>query len=256
MKLFYKQYDGCRHHVYSILGVKIKLKLSSKELKKIQGERGNRFILHKENGTIEEFPDLNGLKVVFYGKNHTLELWEPINFKPTDYSQSLFQFWGNNNRVTIKKSNKLIKHLMISMQKENNELFIDEELGVETLFLESGDTSNNKITIGRDCLIAKNVNIMADDFHTVYDINNPENVLNKPEQGITIGNHVWITRDASILKGVTIPDNTIIANKSIVTKSFTKENTFIGGIPAKVIKENVNWDSKGVEDYLNEIKKD
>ncbi len=45
----------------------------------------------------------------------------------------------------------------------------------------------------------------------------------------------------SILKGATIFDNSIVAFGSIVTKSFTETNVIIAGIPAKIVKTNINW---------------
>ncbi|HEY9752233.1 MAG TPA: hypothetical protein V6C46_04750, partial [Coleofasciculaceae cyanobacterium] len=52
---------------------------------------------------------------------------------------------------------------------------------------------------------------------------------------------VWIASHVSILKGVSIPDNSIVATRSVVTKSFNMQNTLIGGVPAKVLKNNINW---------------
>lgn len=43
-----------------------------------------------------------------------------------------------------------------------------------------------------------------------------------------------------ILKGVTIGDGAIIAAGSVVSKD-VPPHTLVGGVPAKVIKENVEW---------------
>ena len=43
-----------------------------------------------------------------------------------------------------------------------------------------------------------------------------------------------------MLKGVTIGDNAIIAAGSVVTKD-VPNNTIVAGVPAKVIKTNINW---------------
>ena len=50
-----------------------------------------------------------------------------------------------------------------------------------------------------------------------------------------------------ILKGVTIGDNCIIGAGSIVTKPFDKGNVIIAGVPAKIVKENINWDYKRIK---------
>ena len=57
---------------------------------------------------------------------------------------------------------------------------------------------------------------------------------------IKIGNHVWIGQGATILKGVTIGNNSIIAAGAIVTKDIPA-NCIAAGVPARVIKEDVNW---------------
>ncbi len=48
----------------------------------------------------------------------------------------------------------------------------------------------------------------------------------------------------TILKGVTIEHDSIIATGSIVTKRFSDSFIIIGGIPAKVIKSSVLWESE------------
>ena len=57
---------------------------------------------------------------------------------------------------------------------------------------------------------------------------------------IKIGNHVWIGQGASILKGVRIGDGSIVAAAAVVTKD-VPAHVAVGGIPAKVINENINW---------------
>ena len=45
---------------------------------------------------------------------------------------------------------------------------------------------------------------------------------------------------AVILKGVTIGDGSIVAAGAVVTKDVPAK-TLVGGVPAKVIKENIEW---------------
>nr|HQE12748.1 hypothetical protein [Flavipsychrobacter sp.] len=61
-----------------------------------------------------------------------------------------------------------------------------------------------------------------------------------------IGNHIWIASHVSILKGVHIADNTVVATRAVVTKSFIEKNILIGGMPAKKLKENINWDRQRI----------
>lgn len=90
------------------------------------------------------------------------------------------------------------------------------------------------IEIGKDCTIGRDVVIRSYDGHTLikdgYRIAEP----------IKIGNHVWIGQGASIFKGVTVGDGSIIAAGAVVTKD-VPPHTVVGGIPAKVISENVFW---------------
>lgn len=56
---------------------------------------------------------------------------------------------------------------------------------------------------------------------------------------IKIGNNCFIGMNTTILYGVTLADNVIVASGSVVTKSFLEPNVIIGGNPARVIG---TWD--------------
>ncbi|WP_269686366.1 acyltransferase [Flavobacterium lacustre] len=90
------------------------------------------------------------------------------------------------------------------------------------------------ITIGHDVAISENVTIWDSDTHAIV---GKEDQMTQP---VTIGNQVWIGANVTILKGVTIGDGAVIAAGTVVTKSIPA-HCLAAGIPAKVIKENVNW---------------
>ncbi|MFB9080681.1 DapH/DapD/GlmU-related protein [Flavobacterium procerum] len=52
---------------------------------------------------------------------------------------------------------------------------------------------------------------------------------------VHIKKNAWIGTAATILSGVTIGENSIVAAGAVVTKD-VPDNTIVGGIPAKVIK--------------------
>ena len=53
-------------------------------------------------------------------------------------------------------------------------------------------------------------------------------------QPVNIGNDVWVGGNCTILPGVTIGSNVVIAAGAVVTKD-VPDNCVVGGIPAKVI---------------------
>ena len=96
----------------------------------------------------------------------------------------------------------------------------------------------NKIVIGDNCNIGWNVTLIDGDGHPLCDINNPQNEINK-SRPVIIGNDCWIAAHATIMKGVSLADNTTIPYGSIITKSCKKTKTIFGGSPNSVLKENV-----------------
>lgn len=53
---------------------------------------------------------------------------------------------------------------------------------------------------------------------------------------VKIGNNVWIGAHCTILGGVTVGDNSVIAAGAVVTKD-VPPNVVVGGVPAKILKE-------------------
>lgn len=110
-----------------------------------------------------------------------------------------------------------------------------------TLELGSGRMNNNchllcysSIKIGHGVAIGEGVKIWDSDGHSIL------NADHKMTQPITIGNNVWIGINSTILKGVTIGDGAVIAAGSVVTKD-VPPGALAGGVPAKVIKEKIEW---------------
>ena len=109
-----------------------------------------------------------------------------------------------------------------------------------TLSLGSGYINRNSkikcfdnIAIGEDVVISENCTIWDSDAHSIQ---NKERT--KP---IKIGNHVWIGTNCVILKGITIGDGAVIAAGSVVNKDIPSK-VLAGGVPAKVLEENVEWE--------------
>lgn len=100
----------------------------------------------------------------------------------------------------------------------------------------------NHIIIGNDVVISHNVTIEDFDGHQLYNIleDGTKDKLNISAP-ITIGNHVWIGAKATILKGVTIGDGAVVAAGSVVTSDIPA-HCLCAGVPARVIRENVEWE--------------
>ncbi len=95
----------------------------------------------------------------------------------------------------------------------------------------------HSLQIGDNCAISWNCQFLDEDFHEI-------NYSGKKstQNSIVIGNNVWIGCGVKIYKGTVIPDGCVIASDTIVKGVFETENSLIGGNPARVIKENIQWE--------------
>lgn len=98
-------------------------------------------------------------------------------------------------------------------------------------------TEGKNITIGEDCMFARNIELRTGDNHAIFQNGKR---LNKGGS-ISIGNHVWVGANVKILKGVVVPSGSVIGNASLVTKVLEEENAIYAGTPARLIKSNICW---------------
>ena len=98
------------------------------------------------------------------------------------------------------------------------------------------------ITIGEDCAIAWDVQILDADFHAHGSRGEIVGALaSEFTAPVKIGDHVWIGSHARLYKGVTIADGCIVAGNATVTRSFLESGSLIAGSPARVIKRGIEW---------------
>ena len=139
---------------------------------------------------------------------------------------------GPNASLTIGKNSFIYSGVKILVEKG---AFVSIGAG-SLVSLYSNIFAKERIEIGDGCFVSWGVQIIDSDHHTVV-IDGHDTVPTKP---ISIGDRVWVGCNATILKGVTIGNNCIVAAGAVVTKSFP-DNVLIGGNPARVIKENIDW---------------
>lgn len=187
----------------------------------------------------------------FYTKKYKgLVVFKPcvIDISNRGWVEGILEFnkiWGNNyakqckfrGRLTIKEGARLISRgfriysgAVVSVQP--NAILT---LGKDSYMNNNGTIHCfHSITIGDDVCISENCTFRDSDNHEML---REGYVQSAP---IVIGNHVWIGLNVTILKGVTIGNGCMVAAGAVVTNSFPP-NCLIGGVPAKVIKENISW---------------
>lgn len=204
-------------------------------------DNGNMFVLFKSNGKRIYNPKIKGLKVEFCGRDSTVEIHEPCKFKNCKLKMK------SNCIVRIADTIYLINNLKTeSIMQDNTTVEIGQNFLCCGLTLILADEPNLTIKIGKDCMFARDCVIFPSDAHSIF---NKNGVVINSGENITIGNHVWLGLNVSVLKGSVIPDNCIVGYKSVYTKGSSKDykitdenlGAVFTGVPAKVIKTGIKW---------------
>jgi acetyltransferase-like isoleucine patch superfamily enzyme len=87
------------------------------------------------------------------------------------------------------------------------------------------------VDIGDDVLIGPNVSIITSG-HPIEPSRRRDGVTAAP---IVIERNVWIAAGATIIGGVTVGENSVVAAGAVVTKD-VPPNSLVAGVPAKVIR--------------------
>lgn len=177
-------------------------------------------------------------------------IWEDDNGNRIEFDESLpdnvkIFFEGRNNRICF-GSNLILGDLTIGCGNDG-----ECQIGDNTEIVSADiQVAYAKVSIGRDCLISKNVVIRTHDAHYIFDKNTLDR-LNFAES-IRIGDQVWIAEKAMLLPGAEIGTGSVVGTNTITSSKFG-EFCIIAGVPGKVIKENICWgkDYTAMSNYSN-----
>ena len=165
---------------------------------------------------------------------------------------------GNNNTVVIGDFAQLkgttiyingsFNHITIGPWSYlgGTDLFIEVDggsivIGRHTKFL--GKThlaviEGTSITVGQDCLFSSDIQLRTGDSHSVLDM---EGRRINESQDIVLGDHVWVGTKAFLNKGARVAPHSIVGACALVTKAFEEPHCALAGVPAKVVKRDVDW---------------
>ena len=197
--------------------------------KKIKGKNNNL----SYNGSI-----LQSVVFDIIGNNNS------INIEPDCLLEGVtFVIRGNNHKVNIGSGTKLFDKNEIVFEDNDGVLEIGTNNKFYGVHLAVTEPSS-KIHIGNDCSFAYDIDVRTGDSHSIISLDDSKRT--NFAENVSIGNNVWVAAHCTILKGVNLLDNTIVATRSLVTKSFNEENIILAGIPAKIKKRNVTWSRERV----------
>lgn len=142
------------------------------------------------------------------------------SFDPAEIRDVLSQITGS----TIDESVAVFTPLYINYGK-NTKIGKNVFINFDCVFLDLGG-----ITIEDGVLIAPKVSLLSEG-HPI----NPTDRQSLVPGPIHIKKNAWVSAGATILPGVTIGENSVVAAGAVVSKD-VPANTIVGGVPAKVIK--------------------
>lgn len=156
---------------------------------------------------------------------------------------------GSNNLIIIGNDVQIVSKLIIYNQDNSKDCKIS--IGNKTSFFKTEiltSDHSSSITIGDDCMFSCDTIVYNTDGHSIFQ----DGRLINCAKDLIIGNHVWCGWSSSILKNSYISDGCVVAKGAIVSGKFIDKNVIIAGVPAKVIKENIEWSRKSINETLND----
>lgn len=90
----------------------------------------------------------------------------------------------------------------------------------------------NSLVVGYDCIVAWDTFVTDSDWHQFSKTGMQADTV--------IGDHVWIGIGSKILKGSNIGRDSVVLSNAVVGAGEYPERSLIGGVPAKVLKDNIN----------------
>ncbi len=189
-----------------------------------------------------------------------------IKDKGTFLRNCYFKIKGNENTINIEGGITRLKGCRFLINGSNCQIKIDRDCNLNNVvfYLQddyckievgkhvtiSGKTElavieGKSITIGKECLFSDDIEFRVGDSHSILDMITHKRI--NPSKDISIGDHVWIGHGVKVLKGSNVSENTIVATGAILTGKTFPKNSIIGGVPGKVLRDNVDWCAERLE---------
>lgn len=201
---------------------------------------GNNKIQNHKNKVIYKGNYLKRCKFNIIGKNNEVII-SPNGMGV--FVDCNFYIRGNNNRIIIGSQNSMIK---ADMHIEDDNGLIIFGNGTRLFgYTHLAVIEGTSITFGDSCLFSSNVVFRTGDSHSIIDRTSGKRC--NPSKSITIGNRVWFGNSTTVLKGVRIEADSVVSTGCIMTKGINKTNVILGGIPGRIIKENISWNINRLE---------
>ena len=238
-------YREKRHTTYRLLGIKFNF------LKDFLGYEiignGNKIFV-EENGFLRELENtekIRNLNIQITGNDNKI-----ILRAKSFYNCSILLNCSNSN-IEI-GNNCRLNDFHVSADCGNNQcLKIDENTTsfYTAVYL---NEENATLKIGKDCMLSGNISIWPTDGHAIFD-KTTKDIINKPNETI-IGNHCWIGYGTHICKNTKLSNDIVVGARSVVTKEFKESNVIIAGNPAKIIKQNIDWNRDNASNLIKKQK--
>ena len=94
------------------------------------------------------------------------------------------------------------------------------------------------LVIGEDCMLSFSIEIRTTDTHAIYDVATGGRV--NSDKSVEIGDHVWLAKQAVVLKGTTIGTGSVVGTRSVVGGSIPPL-AVAAGVPARVVRKGATW---------------
>jgi len=191
-----------------------------------------------ENGNVIEYdgPPLDkNVRIDFRGNNNRLVVETPARI---DRITVLFDC--DNGVVRVGSNDKKSgSHLRLNARVgEDAKIIIGKYVTMTgACFMTAAEGS--QITVGDDCMIATDNELRTHDGHPIFDLSTEQRI--NTARSITVGNHVWLSKEAVLLAGAEIADGSVIGLRAVVTGKIPN-NAVAVGIPAKVVRRNIAWE--------------
>lgn len=199
---------------------------------------GNRFIVRGKNNRMDFSGGLlTHVRVRIEGDENTIEVGEGARLANLD-----ILIRGNRTRLII-GPRCAIAAGKIKLEDEGSRIDIGAGTTIEDAYL--GAYEGVAITLGADCMLASAVGIRAGDMHSILDKATGRRI--NPSKSIVIGDHVWLARGVTVLKGVSIGSGSVVGAQSLVTEDIPPESLAVG-VPARVIRSGITWDRRRLLD--------